>query len=72
MHTTPVNLITEKTPQISVEAATLLLEQALAAEKKETEEEAELAHKRAVNAYTGASILVPREVPVTPEQESGS
>ncbi len=75
MNTTPALPITETKPKMNVEIARLVLEQALEAEKKD--KAAEMAHKRALNAHTGASVLLPAEVIVTaataaPEQESGS
>lgn len=50
MHTTPVIPINETTPKFSVEAARLLLEQALEAENNETDAANGVEHKRAANA----------------------
>lgn len=66
MNTPPSLPITEPTPKFSVEAARQLLEQALEAEKSGEAAEAEVAHNRAINAYTGASVLLPPEVIITP------
>ncbi|OYW76888.1 MAG: hypothetical protein B7Z37_06750 [Verrucomicrobia bacterium 12-59-8] len=62
MQTPPDIPIAEKKTKLSVEAARLQLEQALKAEEKDADAEAEVAQKRAINAYTGASILLPSEV----------
>lgn len=79
MNTTPTTTSPKKTPQYTVEAARRLLEQALEAEAEQENEEAvsEVAHKRAINAHTGASILVPpevasRDVPAFPEPHHGN
>jgi len=65
--TTPLDIpIPDQSPKFSVEAARLLLEQALEAEQSGENAEEEAAHKRAMNAYTGASVIVPPEVIVTP------
>lgn len=48
---------------MSVETARLVLEQALKAEKKDNS--AEVTRKRALNAYTGASALIPPQVIAT-------
>lgn len=66
MNPSPSLPITEPAPKFSVEAARQLLEQALEAEKSGKDAEAEVAHKRAINAYTGASVLLPPEVIITP------
>ncbi|MCX6847966.1 MAG: hypothetical protein NTY98_03510 [Verrucomicrobia bacterium] len=74
MNPPPSLPITEQPFKFSVEAARQLLEEALEAEKSVNDAEAELAHKRAINAYTGASALMPPEVITTaataaPEQK---
>lgn len=66
MHSPPSLPLTEQPPKFSVEAARQLLEEALEAEKSVEDAEADLAHKRAINAYTGASALIPPEVIITP------
>lgn len=68
------NPIPEQPLRFSVEAARQLLEEALEAEKSVNDAEAELAQRRAINAYTGASVLLPPEVITTaataaPEQK---
>jgi hypothetical protein len=75
MNTTPVVPTPEAHQKLSVEAARQLLEQALRAEAED--EAPEVSQDRAINAYTGASILVPpvvaaREVPAFAEPASGT
>ena len=65
MNPPPSHPIPEQPLRFSVEAARQLLEEALEAEKSVTDAEAELAQKRAINAYTGASALIPPEVITT-------
>ena len=63
MNSKPALPITETTPKISVEAARSLLELALEEEQKDSgEEDPEVARKRAINAYTGASAHLPPAV----------
>lgn len=66
MNPPPSLPIPEQTPRFSVEAARQLLEEALEAEKSVEDTEAQLAQKRAINAYTGASALIPPELISTP------
>lgn len=61
MKTPPPLPAPKKKPPYTVAAARRLLEMALAAE--EEGEAPEIARKRAVNACTGASMLLPPEVP---------
>lgn len=69
MNHPPSPLRTEPPLRFSVEAARQLLEQALEAEKSVDDAEADLAQKRAINAYTGASALLPTEVIATAAPE---
>lgn len=65
--TTPPDIpIPAQSPKFSIEDARILLEQALEAEKSGENAEEEAAHKRAMNAYTGASVTVPPVVIATP------
>lgn len=66
METPPDILMPDQSPKFSIEAARLLLEQALEAEQFGENAENETAHKHAMNAYTGASIMVPPEAIITP------
>jgi hypothetical protein len=66
MKTPPDILMPDQSPKFSMEAARLLLEQALEAEQSGENAEDEAAHKHAMNAHTGASIMVPSEVIITP------
>lgn len=54
--------LTATTPKMNVQASRRVLDQALEAAKSGQDTEAELAHKRAINAYTGASVLLPPAV----------
>ncbi|MFZ2280046.1 MAG: hypothetical protein WAW39_19775 [Prosthecobacter sp.] len=74
MNHPPSPPLTEPPLRFSVEAARQLLEQALEAEKSVEDTETDLAQKRAINAYTGASALLPPEVIATaaPEQRHSS
>ncbi|WP_397384277.1 hypothetical protein [Prosthecobacter sp.] len=65
MNPSPSPPITSQPLRFSVEAARQLLEEALEAEKSVNDTEAGLAQKRAINAYTGASAMIPPEVITT-------
>lgn len=65
MNPPPSPPISEPPLKFNVEAARQLLEEALEAEKSVEDAETDLAQKRAINAYTGASALIPPEVITT-------
>lgn len=63
MNTTPIIKITAEGPEVGVNTARLLLKHALKKEKQsETDEDPDLARKRAINELTGASIFLPPSI----------
>ena len=68
MNTIPTIKITEEGPEVGVATARLLLQHALEQEEQnEDGDNPDLARKRAINAHTGASALLPPTV--VPDEE---
>ena len=63
MNTIPTIKITEEGPEVGVATARLLLQHALEQEEiNEDGDSPDLARKRAINAHTGSSALLPPKV----------
>lgn len=71
MNTTPAIRITEEGPKVGVTTARLLLQHAIEQEEiNEDGDNPDLARKRAINAHTGASALLPTKVVLETKQDN--